>query len=121
LPFFLIILIGSEAKHSLEREGTGSLLPGEFLDQPNDFTGFGVAAGVKLGKDQPVIYADLVTATARGHKRDTFNLRLEIYEQILHQAHGPVGIVSNRAINDLDLHHKCASWLNDAKIILLLG
>jgi hypothetical protein len=30
---------------------------------------------------------------------------LVMFEQFFHQAHGPTGVVSDRAVNDLDVQH----------------
>lgn len=65
--------------------------------------------GLEFGKNKLPVYADLVTASIGWNKRYAFNLRFKISEQIIYQAHGPVGIVSNRTINDLDLHHNAIS------------
>ena len=83
---------------------------GDFFDQPDHFTRFGVTPGLEFGKNKLPVYADLVTASTGRNQRYAFNLRFKIFEQIICQAHGPVGIVSNRAINDLDFHHDAISW-----------
>jgi hypothetical protein len=83
---------------------------GDFFDQPDNFIRLGVTPGLEFGKNKLPVYADLVTASTGWYQRYAFNLRFKNFEQIICQAHGPVGIVSNRTINDLDFHHNAISW-----------
>lgn len=64
---------------------------------------------LKFGVDQLPVYADFETASAGWNESYAFNLRFKILEQIACQAHGLVGVVSNRAVNDLDFHHNAIS------------
>jgi hypothetical protein len=86
-----------------------SLFLFKFLDQPDDFARVGMTPGLEFGVDQLPVYADFVTASVGRNESHAFNLWFKILEQIVCQAHGPVGIVSNRTVNDLDLHHGAIS------------
>ena len=68
-----------------------------------------MAFGLELGIDQRSIHTDLEAAPVRRNDRHRFNDMLKLLEQILFQAHGPVGVVSNRAVDDLDFEHFCTS------------
>jgi hypothetical protein len=61
--------------------------------------------GLEFGINELPVYADFVTASVRRNKSYALNLGFKILEKFINQAHGPVGIVSNRTVNDLDLHH----------------
>jgi hypothetical protein len=63
-----------------------------------------VTTGLEFGVDQAIIHADLEAASQGRDEEDALDLRFEIFEQIVYQAHGPVGVVSNRAVFDADLH-----------------
>jgi hypothetical protein len=52
------------------------------------------------------VHTDLETAPFRWDQGYGFDLLLELLEQVICQANGPVGVVSDSAINDLDLEHK---------------
>ncbi len=52
------------------------------------------------------VHADLEAASVRWDQRYRFDQVLELLEQVICQAHGPVGVVSDSAVNDLDLEHK---------------
>lgn len=77
-----------------------------------NLAGFGMATGCKFGIDQFVIDADLIAPAIGRDEADGFDLRLKIVEQLIGQAHGPIGVVSDRAVNDLDFHHADASRIN---------
>ncbi len=57
-------------------------------------------------KDQLPVHADLEPAPVRGEEIQRLDIHLELLEQIGCQAHGPVGVMSDRAIDDLDLKHE---------------
>jgi hypothetical protein len=65
-----------------------------------------------------IVDADLKLAARRRDESDALDLWLEILYQVSHQAHGPVGVVSNSAIFDLYFHYYITPVL---KIILRLG
>jgi hypothetical protein len=66
------------------------------------------------------IDAYLVAASIGWNESQAFDLRFKFLQQIICQAHGLVGIVSNCAVSDLDLHPGGSSFGNTPKIILLL-
>ena len=74
-------------------------------DETEDFTRFSVAFGLELGIDQLPVRADLKPALIRRDQSDALDDMLIILQQFFCQAHGPAGVMSNRAINDLDLQH----------------
>jgi hypothetical protein len=51
-----------------------------------------------------VVHNDFVAPTVRGDERERFDLGFEFFEQFGRQANGPVGIVSNRAVGNLDIN-----------------
>ena len=61
--------------------------------------------GLELGVDQLSVHADLEAATVRRNKGYTFDYVLIILKQFACQAHGPVSVVSNSAINNLYFEH----------------
>ena len=62
----------------------------------------------------------LVPASTGWNKSQAFDLRFKFLQQIICQAHGLFGIVSNCAVSDLDLQHGGISSSSTPKIILLL-
>ena len=56
-----------------------------------------------LRKDQLPVHADLELASVRGKEYQGLDIRFELFEQVICQANGPVGVMSDRAIDDLDL------------------
>ena len=68
-----------------------------------------MSACAELGVDQLPVYTDFVTATIGRDESHTFDFQFEILEQIVRQAHGPVSVMSDLAINDLDFHHRSIS------------
>jgi hypothetical protein len=77
-----------------------------FIDQTYDLACFSVPFRLEFGIDQLTVDADLEAAFIRWDKRYRFDQVLELLEQVTCQANGPVGVVSDSAINDLDLEHK---------------
>ena len=61
--------------------------------------------GLEFGIDQLSVHADLEAASVRGNERHRFDDVLEFFEQIFFQAHGPVGVVSDCAVDNFDLKH----------------
>ena len=70
-----------------------------------------MAAGFKFRIDQFVVDADLIASAVGRNQADGFDLRLKMLEQLSGQAHGPIGVVSDRAVNNLDFHHGNVSWI----------
>jgi hypothetical protein len=80
-----------------------------FADQPDNFARFGMTFGLKFGIDQRSVHTDLEAASIRGNEGERFNQMLKLPEQVLFQAHGPVGVVSNRTVDDFDFKHTHSS------------
>lgn len=66
--------------------------------------------GLKFGIDQLAIYAHLEPASIRRSESDRFDQVLELFKELIRQAHGPVSIVSDGAVNNLDLQHPASRW-----------
>jgi len=62
-----------------------------------------VALCFQLGKEQAAVHLHFKTATIGRHQVNALDLRLEIMQQFLQQANGPVGIVSNCTVGDFDI------------------
>ena len=58
------------------------------------------------------VHTDLEAAPFRWDQRYGFDQVLELLEQVICQANGPVGIVSDSAVNDLYLEHKTSRSLS---------
>jgi len=74
-------------------------------NETEDLSCFGMTFGLQFGKDQVPVHADLEPASVRGNERHRFDHMLVILQQVLRQAHGPVGVMSNCAVDDFDLQH----------------
>ncbi|MGA2113067.1 MAG: hypothetical protein ABSG98_13150 [Anaerolineales bacterium] len=72
---------------------------------PGNFPRLRVPVGRQLGIQQPGVQAHLKPTSVRRHQADAGNLRLVLAEQFGRQTDGPVGVVSNRAIDYLDFVH----------------
>lgn len=59
-----------------------------------------MSSGLEFGVYQLIVHSDLVPAPLRRDEHNILDLRLEILKQFLCQVHGPVGEVSDSAIND---------------------
>jgi len=57
-------------------------------------------SGLEFGVYQLIVHGDFVSASLGRDECDTLNLRLKAFEQFVCQAHGPVGEMSDSAIND---------------------
>ena len=68
-----------------------------------------MTAGLEFGINELVVDGDLVPASLGGEERDGLDLRFEVLEQVICQAHGPVGVVSDCTICDGDLQH---GWIS---------
>ena len=62
-----------------------------------------MTVGLELGVDQFVSNRDLEPATVRRNQGQVPDIILEFFQYFTGQAHGPVGIVSYSAVNDLDV------------------
>ncbi len=83
-----------------------SLLPLERLThQPNDFAGFGVTVGLEFGIDQFITHFNLEFAGVRRRQYKIPDIEFKVFQQIGCQAHGPVGVVSNCAVDDFNINH----------------
>lgn len=74
-------------------------------EQPEHFPRFGVPSGGQLAVDQPAVHADFEAATVGGDQPDRFDVGFEFLEQFGRQTDGPVGVVSDRAVDDFDFDH----------------
>jgi hypothetical protein len=77
----------------------------QLADQAHHLARFGMTPKLFLREDQLPVHADLELASIRGKEYQGLDIRLELFEQIVYQANGPVGVMSNRAIDNLDLYH----------------
>lgn len=62
--------------------------------------------GLEFRVDEFPVHTDLELASVRGNECHRFNDMLELLEQIIHQAYGPAGIMSDRAIDDFNFEHE---------------
>ncbi len=76
------------------------------MTKPTTSPGFSMPFGLKFGIDQFSIHTDLEAAAIGRDERHAFDQMLELLEQVICQANGPVGVVSDCTVNDLDLKHK---------------
>ena len=61
--------------------------------------------GLELGVHQPSIHRHLKTAPIGRDEGDHVDQVLEMLEQFTYQANGPVSVVSDRTVDDLNLQH----------------
>jgi hypothetical protein len=81
------------------------LFSNQFPDQPQHLPRLGVAMRLQLRIQQLPIRSHLELAAIRRHKRDRFDHVLIILQQFIHQAHGPTGVMSDRAVHNFDFQH----------------
>jgi hypothetical protein len=74
-------------------------------DQAKHLTWFGMPVSLEFGVNQPAIHGHLELAPIGGHQGQIFDLEFIILEQFVRQAHGPVCIMSDSAINDFNRYH----------------
>ena len=72
-----------------------------FPDEAGDFAGFDVAVGLQLGEKQIAIDGELKTASIGGYQGEGFDLRLEFFQQLGCQTDSPVGVVSDRTVDQV--------------------
>jgi hypothetical protein len=92
---------------------TNGLLTDQILHQPQHFSRLGVAMQLQLRIDQLSIDRHLKATAIRRHERDRLDQMLIILEQLLCQAHGPIGVMSNRAVNNFNFQHMSSETLGD--------
>ena len=73
--------------------------------QAQDLARLGVTPSVELRIDQFGIYRHFKPTSVRRNQGDGFDGVLKLLEQLGCQANGPVGIVSDRAIDDFNFQH----------------
>ena len=61
-----------------------------------------MAPGLKFGIDRGPVDGDLVPSAVGRDEGDRFDFSFEILKQVVCQAHGSVGVVSDRAVDDRD-------------------
>ncbi len=66
--------------------------------------------GLQLGVDELSVYLDLEPSAVRRDQHEPFDHVFKLLEELTCQAHGPVGVVSDRAVHDLDLEHEPSQW-----------
>jgi len=76
-----------------------------------------VTVGLELGVDQLVSNRDLEPASVRRDQGQVPDIILELFQQFIRQAHGPVGVVSYGAVDDLDVFKH---WVVHSKDTLLV-
>jgi hypothetical protein len=76
------------------------------INQTLDLALLSVTLCLKFGINQLPVHADLEASPVRRDKRHRFDQMLELFEQVICQANGPVGIMSDCAVNDLYLEHE---------------
>jgi hypothetical protein len=72
----------------------------ELFDQPKYFAWICVSSDLEFGVYQLIVDGDLVTASIGWEECNALDLRLDVIKQFIYQAHGPVVVVSDRAIGD---------------------
>ena len=76
-----------------------------------------MTVGLEFGIDQAVVHTDLELASVRGDQGQALEVVLEFLEQVVCQAHGPVGVMSYSAVDDFDVYH----WVVLSKASSLSG
>ena len=72
-------------------------------NQSDDFSGLRMAVCLQLRVQQLPVEADFKAASIRGGQDELFNLRLKFLEQFCRQTDGARGVVSDRAIDQVDI------------------
>jgi hypothetical protein len=70
--------------------------------QAQDLAWLSMTPGIELRVDQLLIYCNFESTSVRRNQGDGFDRILKLLEQFGCQADGPVGIVSDRAIDDFN-------------------
>ena len=105
LRYFLLfrMLIHADKRRFFHQRDQGSFASNDLPHQHQHLAGFGVTAGLELGVDQLVSNRDLEPAAVRRDQGQAPDIILELFQQFIRQAHGPVGVVSYGAVDDLDV------------------
>jgi len=74
-----------------------------FPDQSCDLTRLGVTVQFELGENQLLVDRKLEAPAIRWHQRDRFDIRLKLGEQFGYQTGSPVGVVSDRTVDQVEL------------------
>jgi hypothetical protein len=83
------------------------------IDKTNYLTWLHMTFGLQFRIDQLSIDRDLEAAAIRWNEGYALDHMLELLEQVICQAYGPVGVVSDRTVDDLDSKHDPSQ--NDAR------
>lgn len=81
------------------------LLSNQFPHQPQHFPGLGMTMQLRFRIYKIPVNGHFELPAVRRDKRDRLDHVLIILKQLICQAHGPTGVVSDRAVNDLDSQH----------------
>ena len=73
--------------------------------QPQHFSWLGMTVRGQFRIQQLSIDSHFELPAIRRDQFDLFDQMLIVLEQFIYQAHGPTGVVSDRAVNDLDVQH----------------
>lgn len=76
------------------------------VDQADHLTGLDMPLGLQLREKKPAVNGNLKASAIRGDQGDRLDHMLELLQKLTCQAHGPVGVVSDCAVDDLDLQHE---------------
>lgn len=64
-----------------------------------------MTVGLEFGIHQVLVHFDLEFAAIRRDQGQVPDVVLEFFQDFICQAHGPVGIMSNSAVDDFDVYH----------------
>ena len=64
-----------------------------------------MSAGLQLGIEQLAVHTEFEFTAVRGDQGDGFDLVFKLFQQFDRHTDGFIGIVSNLAVDQLDLHH----------------
>jgi len=87
------------------------LLTNDLLHQLQHLPRCRMTMRFQLGIQQLLVDRHLKAPAFRWHQRYRFDHMLIILEQFICQAHGPAGVVSDRAIDNLDFQHHHSSGM----------
>ncbi len=83
------------------------LLPFRHLvDQAHNFAWLDVPLGLQLGVNELAVHCHLETPAVGGDHGEAVDHMLELLKQFTCQAHGPVCVVSDSAVDNFDLQHE---------------
>jgi hypothetical protein len=75
------------------------------VNQAHHLTGLHMSLSFELREDQLAVDSDLKAAAVRWHEREALDHMLKLLQQLTCQAHGPVGVVSDCTVDNLNLQH----------------